>query len=358
MNTQGYGLSNIFMPSKAEFRSICAENPDGSKGSGAKELPDPKSAARDLGKGWKVRPCITLDANTTTTLADIKGPGMITHIWITAIPASYRDCILRFYWDGEKQPSVEVPLGDFFCNGWGVRANVLSIPINVNPSGGFNSYWPMPYRKSARVTIENQRPEEIKGFFYQFDYLLDEIPQDASYFHSFWRRDNPLKYATEYTIVDDIKGSGRFAGVYIAWGQNSNGWWGEGEVKYYIDGDTEYPTYCGTGTEDYFGGAWCFANNTNTGYDTYSAPFLGYHQHIKPDEFTKANMRHGLYRWHIADPVFFKSDFKATIQALGWRKEGRYLALQDDLASTAFWYQSEPHNKFPQLADRDHREVI
>jgi len=353
-----YDLAGIFKQSGAVSRSISAENPTGEKGKGAMAVPDEKSPARELGQGWKVKPCISLKAGEKVTLADIKGPGMITHIWITCDAKSYRDCILRFYWDGEAQPSVEVPLGDFFCNGWGIRADVLSIPINVNPSGGFNSYWPMPFRKSAEVTVENQRPEQIDGFFYQFDYVIDEIPEDIMYFHAHWRRENPVRYAQEYTIIDNIKGKGRFAGMYIAWGQNSNGWWGEGEVKYYIDGDTDFPTYCGTGTEDFFGGAWCFHNNENTGYKTYSAPYLGYHQLIKPDGFNRANMRHGLYRWHIADPVFFNKDFKATIQALGWRSEGRYLALQDDLASTAYWYQTEPHNRFPQIQDRNCREVI
>jgi hypothetical protein len=358
MSNLNFNLSNMFKQSNAVTRSISAENPQGEKGKGAMANPDEKSPARDLGQGWKVRPCINLKAGETKTLAEIDEPGMITHIWITCAPKSYRDCILRFYWDNESSPSVEVPLGDFFCNGWGVRANVLSLPINVNPSGGFNSYWPMPFGKSAKITVENQRPEDIEGFFYQFDYILDKIPEDTMYFHAQWRRENPLQYKKEYTIVNNIKGRGRFAGVYIAWGQNNNNWWGEGEVKYYMDGDTENPTYCGTGTEDFFGGAWGFFNKDENGYETFSAPYLGYHQLIKPDGFTGANMRHGLYRWHIADPVFFKSDFNATIQALGWRSEQRFLPLQDDLASTAYWYQSEPHNKFPKIPGRDVREVI
>jgi len=348
----------MFDASSALSRSISAENPKGEKGGGAMESPDEGSPARELGKGWKVKPCITLVSKETKTLAEIKGPGMITHIWITCAPRSYRSCILRFYWDDEDLPSVEVPLGDFFCNGWGERANVLSLPINVNPSGGFNSFWPMPFRNSAKVTIENQDNEDIKGFFYQFDYVLHQISESAMYFHAQWRRENPVQYAREYTIVNDIKGRGRFAGVYLAWGQNNNGWWGEGEVKYYMDGDTDYPTYCGTGTEDFFGGAWCFHNNSKNSYETYSAPYMGYHQLIKPDGFEKANMRHGLYRWHICDPVFFQSSFKATIQALGWRSDRRYQPLMDDIASTAYWYQSEPHSAFPAFPEKNRREVI
>ncbi len=363
MTTRSYHLSNLHVPSRAVSRSISAENPRGEKGRGAMAMPGPQDAGRDLGQGWKIAPAITLGAGETVVLADIDGPGLITHIWTTAFPAAIRDCILRFYWDGEETPSVEVPYGDFFCNGWPVRANVLSEPINVNPNGGFNSYWPMPFRRHARITVENQRPEALFGFFYQVDYLLDDIAEDSLYFHAQWRRENPVQYAREYTIVDGIRGKGRFAGLYMAWGQNSNGWWGEGEVKFYLDGDTEFPTYCGTGTEDYFGGAWCFGNSRGDGYETYSAPYLGYHQIIRPDGHNGANMRHGLYRWHILDPIFFEHDFRATVQALGWRNFGggipnRFLALQDDLASTAVWYQQEPHAPFPVLPGRDDREVV
>ncbi|MBL7178327.1 MAG: DUF2961 domain-containing protein [Desulfobacteraceae bacterium] len=359
-----YSLGNIFLPSDAESRSISAENPKGEKGKGAMSEPGDYHPARDLGKGWKAAPCIvSLDAESVTTLAEIEGPGLITHIWTTCDEMSYRDCILRFYYDGEKIPSIEVPYGDFFCNGWGVRTNILSMPVNVNPSGGFNSYWPIPFKASIKITVENQRKGAIQFFFYQIDYLLQDIPEDSLYLHAQWRRENPLPYGEEYTIVDDIKGRGRFSGVYIAWGQNNNRWWGEGEVKFYIDGDKAYPTYCGTGTEDYFGGAWCFNNEKKDGYETYSAPYLGYPQLIMPDGKDIANMRHGLYRWHIVDPIFFKNDFKATIQALGWRgpdgsdRFNRYLQLQDDIASTAFWYQTEPHNRFPEFPDRDYREV-
>ncbi len=354
----GYDLSGMFRAPDALSRSVSAENPDGSKAGGARAVPDDNSAAGKLGKGWKVRPCILLPAGETTVIADIKGPGMITHIWFTCTQTAYRDCVLRMFWDDEQQPSVEVPLGDFFANGWGVRADVLSLPVNVNPSGGFNSYWPMPFRKSAKLTIENQGTKPTDGFFYQIDHVLKEISADALYFHAQWRRSDPLPYGTEHTIVSGVRGKGRFAGMYLAWGQNNNGWWGEGEVKFYIDGDDADPTYCGTGTEDYFGGAWCFTDPDTGEYKTYSAPYLGYHQLIKPDGRGGANMRHGMYRWHIQDPVFFYSDFRATIQALGWRSEGKFFPLHDDIASTSFWYQSEPHFAFPGLADRDHREVI
>ncbi|MBP3360451.1 MAG: DUF2961 domain-containing protein [Clostridia bacterium] len=367
MSYMGFGLSNIFLKSNAETRSISAENPKGERGGGAKAEPDKDFPSHGLGKGWKASPAYrNLKSGDTLVIADISGAGIITHIWFAGMEQLYgpylRDQILRIYWDGEENPSVEVPLGDFFCNGFSTPANINSMPICVNPKRGFNSFWPMPFRKSAKITIENQSPEVIEYFFYQIDYILTDIPKDVMYFHAQWRRRNPLPYAEEYTILDGVTGDGRFAGVYIAWGQHNNEWWGEGEVKFYIDDDAEYPTYCGTGTEDYFGGAWCFSNNEQNAYVNYSTLFMGYPQLIKPDGYYSACQRHGLYRWHIMDPIFFKKNFKATVQALGWRYSGkknrRFLQLQDDLASTAFWYQSEPHNKFPVLPEADYRENI
>ncbi|MFD2333625.1 glycoside hydrolase family 172 protein [Cohnella sp. GCM10020058] len=357
-----FDLSTIFQASTAVSRSISAENPTGEKGKGAMAAPSPDGPASAMGIGWKARPYITVKGGETVVLADIEGPGIVMHIWMTLGGEKFfRDLVLRFYWDGEEEPSVEVPYGDFFCNGWGVPVNVVSEPVNVNPLGGFNGYWPMPFRRSARITVENTRRVDLEMLFYQIDYALAEVPEDSTYFHAQWRRQNPIPRGTEYTIVDGISGKGRFAGVYLAWEQRHNRWWGEGEVKFYIDGDTQFPTYCGTGLEDYFGGAWGFFTNDQQAYEMYSAPYLGYHQLIKPDGFMSACMRHGLYRWHIRDPILFGADFKATVQPLGWQVDAedkqKYLHLQDDVASTAFWYQSEPHAAFPPLPDRDSRDV-
>ncbi len=332
-------MNNIARVTGAKTRSICAENPDGKKGGGAKESPKDNNPGSMLGKGWKIRPCLDVDPGDNITLCDIDGPGTIRHIWITVGEMAYRNCILRMYWDDEKKPSVEVPLGDFFCCGHAVRTNVNSIPIAVNPSGGFNSYWPMPFRKKARIEVENQWHERIHGFFYQIDYELDEVPDDIAYFHAQWRRgvtdiDNP-----DHIILDDIKGEGQYVGTYLAWTQLSNGWWGEGEIKFFMDGDKKNPTICGTGTEDYFGGAWGFG-------DTYSNAFLGYPQWIRIEGQVP---KHGLYRWHVMDPIRFEKDLKVTIQALGWWPNAKFQPLQDDIASVGYWYQKEPHAKFPQM---------
>jgi len=330
----------------SETRSISAENPTGEKGGGAKAIPDQKNAASVLGQGWKVHPAIDLAGQQTVTLASISGPGSIQHIWMTVNPKAYRDCILRFYWDGEASPSVEVPLGDFFAEGHGLRYNVTSLMVAVNPSGGFNSYWPMPFRKSAKITIENQGPESIGGFFYQITYALEDVPPAAAYFHAEWRRSTTTREHPEHVILDGVEGRGQYVGTFLASSQLSDGWWGEGEVKFYLDGDKQYPTINGTGTEDYFGGAWDF------GGTTFSAPFSGYPLFRK--EEGKVPM-HAMYRWHVLDPIRFDNDLKVTIQALGWWPNGKFQPLADDIASVAYWYQTEPHKPFPPLPSREMR---
>lgn len=337
----GLGLGCLPLLSDAETRSISAENPTGEKGGGAKEDPKGQGPASMLGQGWKVRPCITLEPGATVTLADIQGAGIIQHIWITVDPKAYRDCLLRFTWDAEKTPSIEVPLGDFFCNGHALRYNVNSLPICVNPSGGFNCYFPMPFRQSARITVENQRWEAIGGFFYQITYALQPVPDEAAYLHAQWRRSLTTRECPEHVLLDGVKGQGHYVGTFMAWTQLSNGWWGEGEIKFFMDGDGRFPTICGTGTEDYFCGAWGF------GGQTYSTPFLGYPLYSKPEGQVP---RHGLYRWHILDPIRFKSDLKVTMQALGWWPGGKFQPLTDDIASVAYWYQAEPHAAFPAMA--------
>lgn len=353
----GMGLGNIFQLSKAKSRSISPENFTGKKGKGGMATEGTgKGPARELGVGWKVSPSIMVHPKSTVILAEIEGPGVIQHIWMTCFPQHWRSLVLRMYWDGEETPSVEVPYGDFFCNGWNERCNVNSLPIAVNPAGGMNSYWPMPFRKSAKITIESLDDVEFP-LYYQIDYSLTEIPENVGYFHAQWRRSNPVKYKEVHTILDGVKGHGHYVGTYIAWGVNNNGWWGEGEVKFYLDGDDEFPTICGTGTEDYFGGAWNFEHPKGE-YGVYSTPYLGLPQVIKPDGLYRSQQRFGMYRWHIMDPIRFEQDLRVTIQALGWRSGGRYLPLQDDIASTAFWYQAEPHAPFPKLPDRDYLEVI
>ncbi|NLG98917.1 MAG: DUF2961 domain-containing protein [Chloroflexi bacterium] len=350
-------LGNLSRLSHAKTRSISAENFTGEKGkAGMATEGTGASCARDLGQGWKVSPSVVIEPHTTFTMADIQDQGAIQQIWLTTHPKNWRSTILRMYWDGEESPSVETPLGDFFCCGWCERTNVRSLPVAVNPAGGFNSYWEMPFRKSALLTLENLSDERIV-VYYQVNYTLTTVPDDVAYFHAQWRRSNPLPYKSVHTLLDGVKGQGHYVGTYIAWGVNNCGWWGEGEIKFYMDGDDEFPTIAGTGTEDYFGGAWNFEFPQGE-YGVFTGPYTGVPQVIKPDGLYRSQQRFGMYRWHITDPIRFEEDLKVTIQALGWRSGGRYLPLQDDIASTSFWYQAEPHNPFPPLPDRDGLEVI
>jgi len=361
-NGLGTHLGNLSRLSFAETRSISPENFSGAKGEGGMSTDGPAaSSARELGQGWKVSPFINIGPRETAMIAEIDGPGAIQHIWLTVHPIWWRRLVLRVWWDNEETPSIETPLGDFFANGWSQRCNISSIPVAVNPAGGFNSYWEMPFRKHARVEIENLTPESLTGLYYQVTYALTEVPDDPAYFHAQWRRSNPLPYMDVHTLIDGVRGHGHYVGTYLAWGVNNTGWWGEGEIKFYIDGDTEFPTICGTGTEDYFGGAWNFEHPPGE-YGAYSTAYLGLPQVIKPDGLYRSQQRFGMYRWHVPDPIRFRDDLRVTIQALGWRAEyegkKRYLPLQDDIASTVFWYQAEPHAPFPEIGDANRLEVI
>jgi hypothetical protein len=346
-------LSNIYRMSDARTYSISPENPTGEKGKGGAATEGTgANASRELGQGWKVSPSIDVKAGQTITLADIDGSGLIEHMWMTPT-GNWRLSILRMYWDGETDPSVEVPVGDFFAMGWGKYAPISSLAICVNPGSAFNSYWPMPFRKKARITLENldDKPMVV---YYQIDYSKAPVPPDAAYFHAQFRRVNPIPYKQVYTILDGVAGKGQYVGTYLAWGVHNNGWWGEGEIKFFMDGDTQFPTINSTGTEDYFNGSYDFENQVSHQYEPFTSPYSGLAQAIKPDGLYQSQQRFGLYRWHIPDPIRFDHDLRVTIQDLGWQSGGRYLPLMDDISSVAYWYQTEPHKRFPALPDKDH----
>ena len=353
----GMGLHTLSRLSRAETRSLSAENPTGERGKGGMATEGPFARpSRDLGQGWKVNPFLKVPARATVTVADVTGPGAIQHIWNTTQPEWWRRLVVRFYWDREATPSIEVPLGDLYCMGWCVRGSLSSLPVTVNPAGALNCFWEMPFREHARITIENLWEEDCPLYAYQITYTLTEVPQDCAYLHAQFRRSNPVPYKEVHTILDGVRGQGQYVGTYLAWQANSNGWWGEGEVKFYLDGDDRFPTICGTGTEDYFGGAFDFELPPGQ-YNAFCTPYMGLPQVLKPDGLYTANQRFGMYRWHITDPIRFRQDLRVTVQALGWRQGRRYLPLQDDIASTAFWYQAEPHAPFAALPDGDALEV-
>jgi len=356
------GLSNIYRLSDAKTRSISPENFTGEKGKGGMATEGTgANASRDLGQGWKVSPSVVIKSKTTFTIAEITGPGSISHIWMTPT-GNWRYSILRFYWDDEKSPSVEVPVGDFFCMAWGKYSNVNSLAVTVNPGSAFNCYWPMPFKQKCRITMENIADEDMV-LYYQVDYMLTQVPDDAAYLHAQFHRVNPLPFKQDYTIVDNIKGEGQYVGTYMAYGSKRNGWWGEGEIKFFMDGDAKFSTITGTGTEDYFCGSYDFdTRKTNAAgveiidYTEFSNAYTGLPQVIRGDGHYNIEQRFGMYRWHLTDPIRFEKDLKVTIQALGWKSGGRYANLQDDIATVAFWYQAEPHNPFTPLPSRDDLE--
>lgn len=352
-------LDKIYRQQPGVTRCINAENPHGEKGGAC-------TAASLLGPSRKGSPCIAcLHAGETVSLGHVKGAGVIRHIWMTvcdATPASrfvLRNLILRMYWDGEEEPSVECPIGDFFLNGFARGYAVQSAAIAVNPKRGMNCYLPMPFGSGFRMTLESRHPDDIYGFFYQIDYqLLDELENDALRFHAQWRRQMLTEKAQDYVLLDGVKGRGHYVGTFLALSTLQRYWWGEGEVKFYIDGDENYPTVCSTGTEDYFGGAWSFGSfEVEQGpvqEKTYCTPFLGYPFYGRDDTFrndfftSECPPMRALYRWHLPDPVCFDQNLRVTLQQIGVSERGLF-ERQDDVSSVAYWYQTEPHQLFPGL---------
>ncbi len=350
-------LNDLTLKKKIRTFSVCAENLTGEKGKGGMATDGTgASCARELGQGWKISPSVQIDAGATLVLADIKGQGAIKHFWLTDTTEAGRLLILRIYFDGCENPCVEVPLSDFFCSADKREfRQINSMPICINPRNAYNCYFEMPYFKGFRFEIENL---DCKNHivYYQIDCEEKEISPDSLYFHAQFRRVNPLPYKQVYTILDNVKGNGKYIGTYINWGVKSNGWWGEGEIKFYIDGDKEFPSICGTGTEDYFCGAWSF--ETKDGYTEFNTPYAGLSKVSNLDSVYRVQRYFDMYRWHITDPIYFESDLRVTIQALGWRSEGRYLPLQDDISSVAYWYSDDLENDYPKFPTKDELEII
>ncbi len=364
------GVNSLFLLSDAQSRSISPENLTGEKGMGGRtplEQGSAKAAAVNLGLGWKVNPYINIAAGETFTLGEAQGSGVINHIWMTlgGVP-EYRSAILRFYWDDEATPSVEVPVGDFFASGWGKGKEPVidSATVAVNTGSGFNSFWQMPFRKKFRVTMENRSKAQLT-VYYQIDYALTDVPANAAYFHAQFRMADRLKAKEVYTLLDGVQGHGHYVGTYLGHGAFTPGWWGEGEIKFYIDGDTDFPTINGTGEEDYFLGSYGYAKRENGGAPretSYSSAYAGFYV-TEPVDWTTQyfkeghERRYGQYRWHVMDPVRFTRDLRVTIQSLGWEGatpakiigDRTYKLLEDYLASVAYWYQAEPHAAFPAL---------
>ncbi len=353
-------LSDLTKLSNARTRSISPENFSGEKGKGGMATQGTgANCARDLGQGWKISPSVLIKAGEVFTLCDIKAQGAIKHIWIVDSCDKNRSLILRTFWDDCEVPSIQTPLHDFFASADVTEYRALnSLAVTATPKKSFNCYWEMPFKNRCLMTLENITDEDI-FVYYQIDYVETQLDDDIAYFHAQFRRTNPVPYKSDYTIVDDIEGKGQFVGTYLFWGVNNCGWWGEGEIKFFMDDDGEFPTICGTGTEDYFCGSYNFDIGADKGgYTEYCTPYVGLSKVIRPDGLYKSQQRFSMYRWHICDPIYFEKNLRVTIQALGWRSEGRYLPLQDDISSVAFWYQDKPATKQFPMYDKDYLEII
>lgn len=349
----------LYHPTSASSHAVNAENPTGAKGNGGK-------AIGKLGESRKGSPCLrNVKPGDVVSLMDVEASGVITHMWMTVDQKTsdaecfvFRDLVLRMYWDDEQFPSVECPLGDFFCLGFGESYLVNSYFVTVAPNSGMNCFFQMPFKKRARITLENQHAETISHFFYQIDYLENVVHDPkAYYFHAQWRREPVTKLRQDYVILDSVKGAGTYIGTFICLASLQRYWWGEGEMKFYIDGDNRYPTICGTGMEDYFGGAWSFAKHEEgrTIEQTYCDQYFGYPFFSNRDTlvYCKYHMddtvpMRTFYRWHARDPVFFRQDLKVTLQQIGVGNGGLF-ERQDDISSVAYWYQDHPHVGFPAL---------
>lgn len=281
----------------------------------------------------------------TLTIADLKGPGRIVHFWCTVAdgePYYSRLLTVRIYWDGETNPSVECPLGDFFVIGHGIDKAFTSLPVRVSSNGrGRNCYWPMPFKKSARITITNEGHQRCDAFYYYVDWQkLPSLPAKSAYFHAMYRQEFPCVMGRNYLIAD-IQGRGQYVGTVLSVYLTSPGWFGEGDDFFYIDGEKE-PSLRGTGTEDYFCDGW--------GFREQAGPFYG----TPLWEGDDTGDRGTAYRWHIADPVVFNKSLRVEIEHKGWQRfpDGKvdgFIERDDLFSSVAFWYQTEPHKPWPPL---------
>jgi len=300
---------------------------------------DPTGGNADGRHDWPMQP------GETRTIADLQGPGAITHLWITiASPDKHhlRNLVLRMYWDGEKPPSVESPIGDFFGLGHARYYQYWSTPIQIGVDKGLNCYWRMPFSEGARVTVSNDGPVPVVAFYYYVDYEKHDAPRpDAGRFHAQYRQAYPCAKGRNYVILE-AAGRGHYVGCNLSVHNRADGWWGEGDDMTYVDGD-EKPTLHGTGAEDYFCGAWAYG-------ETSSQPFSGpYFGNPLNDGSHRQNALWNVYRYHIEDPVPFTKSIRVTIE------HGHKNDRLDDYASVACWYQAEPHVPFPPLPQPEER---
>lgn len=283
----------------------------------------------------------------THVLMDEKGPGVITHIWLTFLgpepqawapdgSANHQEMLLRIYWDGNPRPGVEAPVGDFFANCFGKRSAVTSLPVIVEDADSYNCFWHMPFRKSARIEIVNESSKPINLLYYNVDWVkLKSLPRDTPYFYAQYRQEYPVQNGREYVVLE-TRGRGHYVGTVLAVRTRSPSWFGEGDERIYVDGEAQ-PSIQGTGTEDYFLSAW--------GLKTTSTPFFGVPYF---DQWGIVGGHTSAYRWHLSDPIVFTKSIRVAFEHFGWispdenpdYKSMSWNEREDDYASVAFWYQT------------------
>lgn len=307
---------------------------------------------------------LVINSGETAEIARIDGAGIIKHIWVTISckdPMLRRNAVLRMYWDGEKNPSVECPIGDFFGQGWGEKYNLITLPLAVAPKEGnaMNCYFPMPFSNGALLTVENQSEEKIDAFYYYVDYeKYDSVSPELGRFHAFWNREltEPLpdgenewstlgpqeanKDGARNYVFADIEGKGHFVGVNYYVDSPSPMWYGEGDDMFFIDGEKWPPSLHGTGTEDFFNSSWCPK-------EIYLHPYFGY---ARVNNQTGWLGRTHCYNFFLDSPISFDKSLKATIE------HGHNNCLTLDLVTVAYWYQKEPHKPFPKIRPKEERQ--
>jgi hypothetical protein len=314
-------------------RWITFENPNGAKGMGGR-------AASRLGVGRKGAPSKILEPGDTVQLCDVEGPGTLRHFWCATDPHPLvlRGLILRAWFDDQDHPSIECPLGDFMGVAHGKVMPYCSVVHSVGERGALNFWLPMPFAQRARLTVTNDGDLETPISFQLACTLGDRHAKDVGRLHCLFRRENPTTLGRDFELLPLRSGRGRFIGAVIGVRSLQDRWWGEGEVKIFLDGDQEFPTLCGTGSEDYVG----------LGWEMQATPFLYHGCNLHQRPFTS------MYRWHLRDPILWQKDARVTIQQIG-RHDGSLIETADDWSTASFWYEPTPSLRLPPLPDWEAR---
>lgn len=368
------GMSEPYRLRSLQSRAVSQENPTGGKGLGGK--------GRGNGNCRKGAPAFRfIDPGEIKTLCDIEGQGMVRHIWMALddhSPEALRSYVIRIYWDDAEHPSVEAPVGDFFGMSHGRHKPFMTPWVGMPEGRSFHCYFPMPFARRCRITFHNDSPKPMEWLFYQVDYTLgDDVTADTGRFHAHFRRSNPCPMGQDFQLLATDGGPGVFIGAVIGVNPIGPGWWGEGEIKFYLDGDTQYPTICGTGAEDYLCSGW--------GMEPHAAIYTGVnHMIISPSGIPKLV---SFYRFHHWDPIYFQSDLRIELQQLGagghdkdesieafcrkhgfsgphvhpnTEKPGKLMSdwlyeRSDDYSSLVYWYQGLTGKPLAPLPARDQR---